>query len=251
MPAWLSGEFTLGPAREGAAKPPWPGIAVDGAAHFDWEDIALDGETLYIADVGNNGNARRDLAVYAVPEPNPEAVERTHILKRLPVVYPDQGAFPDPVRWHFDCEAVFVYKGKLHFLTKHRIAGQINLPETGANLYRLDTQHTDRPNRLKKLDGLPDLGGWVTGADVSPDGKTLAVLCHAPIASVWLFELGKTGDRLLHGAARRLVLEGAKQCEAVCFADNDTLLVTNEQRDIFRLRTEEFAPTGTPGAGRR
>ena len=52
-------------------KPPYPGVRLDGAANFDWEDIAIDGETLYVPDMGNNGNARRDLGVYVLPEPNP------------------------------------------------------------------------------------------------------------------------------------------------------------------------------------
>lgn len=241
MPGYLGRTFSLGEAPAPGTTL-YPGIQIDGAANFDWEDITLDGDTLYISDLGNNGNARRDLAVYVLPEPNPEAVDRSHVLKRLPVVYPDQRAFPDPASWHFDCEAVFVYRGRLHVLTKHRAPGQINVPETGTNLYRLDTQHTDQVNVLRKLDSAGDLGGWVTGADVSPDGGTLAVLCHAPVASVWLFDLRGAGDRLLSGPTRRLVLEGAQQCEGICFADNETLLVTNEQRDIFRLKVADFRP---------
>lgn len=238
LPGWLRGDFYAGAKEEG--KRPYPGVQIDGAVNFDWEEIATDGDLLYISDLGNNGNARRDIALYVLPEPNPEAVDRAYVLKRLPVAYPDQKAFPDPTNWHFDCEAIFVYRGKVHLLTKHRAPGQIGVPETGTNLYRLETQHTDRVNRLKKLDGKADLGGWVTGASVSPDGKTLAVLCHAPVASVWLFDLGKTGDRLLSGRARRLILTGANQCEAVAFEDETHLLVTNEQRDIFRLSVDEF-----------
>ena len=60
--------------------------------------------------MGNNGNARRDLAVYVVKEPNPEANLQAHSLKRIPVAYPDQKAFPDE-QWHYDCEAVFVFRG--------------------------------------------------------------------------------------------------------------------------------------------
>lgn len=244
MPGWLGGDFYVG-ATAVEGKKPYPGISVGLAANSDWEDIALDNDTLYLADVGNNGNARRDLGVYVVPEPNPEAIESTRAIKWLPVAYPDQEAFPGST-WQFDCEAVFVHRGKLHFVTKHRAAGQINTPATGASLYRLDSDHTDRVNVLKKLDGLTDLGGWVTAADLSPDGKTLAVLCQAPVASVWLFEVGKTGDRLLSGAARRLLLTGAKQCEAICFDNNDRLIVMNEQRDIFRFRVADFTPA-TPG----
>ncbi len=188
MPSWLAANFYVGAAAAAAAvegKKAFPGVRVDMAANFDWEDIAIDGDTLYIADVGNNGNARRDLGVYVLTEPNPEAVDRTRTRKWLPVAYPDQDTFPGD-RWHFDCEAVFVFGGKLHFLTKHRASRQIGTPETGSNLYRLTTDYTDRVNVLEKVDSHRDLGGWVTGADLSPDGKTLAVLCQGPVQSVWL-----------------------------------------------------------------
>ena len=102
----------------------WPGHAIDNATHFDWEDIALADGVLYVADVGNNGNARRDLGVYVVNEPDPLAIPRMRALSYLPVRYPDQEDHPGDV-WHFDCEAVFVADGVLHFLTKHRQSRQI------------------------------------------------------------------------------------------------------------------------------
>jgi hypothetical protein len=236
IPPWLRNSYYVGEPQPG--KKEYPGISVDMATNNDWEDIAIDGDTLYLADTGNNGNARRDLGVYVLPEPNPEGVERARVLKWIPIAYPEQTAYPGS-EWHFDCEAIFIRRGKLYFLTKHRVSGQIGTPETGTHLYRLDTQHTDRVNRLKRIDSARDLGGWVTGADLSPDGRTLAVLCHAPVASVWLFE-AESGDRFLSGRARRLILRGAGQCEAVCFTDNNTLIVTNEDRDLFRLSVSEF-----------
>ncbi len=245
MPPWIGSEFYVG-ATPVEGKKPYPGIQIAPATNYDWEDIAYDGDKLYLSDMGNNGNARRDLGIYVVNEPNPVGVTATKPLRWLPIAYPDQTDFP-PKDWFFDCEAIFVWKGKVHFLTKHRAMGQINIPATGTNLYRLDTEYTDKMNVLKKLDVASDLGGWITAADVSPDGKTLAVLCHAPIASVWLFELGKSGDKLLSGKARRLVLTGAKQCEAICFDDNDKLIVTNEDRDIFRLSAADFRPAQVPG----
>lgn len=239
VPTWLASSYSADVAVEG--KPVYLGIGVSLAANYDWEDIALDDDTLYIADTGNNGNARRDLGVYVVPEPNPAAVEGTRITKWLPIAYADQKAFP-PEQWHFDCEAIFVVKHKLYFVTKWRVGDKIGQPDKGASLYRLDTEYTDRTNVLKLVDTRADLGGWVTAADVSPDGKTLAVLCQAPVASVWLFDISSGGDKFLSRPARRLVLNGAKQCEAICFDDAGSLLVTNEQRDIFRVKMADFAP---------
>jgi hypothetical protein len=229
--------------RDSSARPEDPaavyeGIQIEGAVNIDWEDIACDGDTLYIADVGNNGNARRDLAVYVVKEPNPEATLQAHTLKRLPVAYPDQKVFPGDV-WHFDCEAIFVFKGKLYLLTKHRAPRQLSTPENGTKLYRLDTQHTDRVNTLTLVDTHSDLGGWVTAAAMSPDERRLVVLCQAPQQSIWLFERPTRGDKFLtEGKAKRIPIQNGKQCEAIEWVDNRRLVITNEQREIFVVEVD-------------
>ncbi|MDW8107121.1 MAG: hypothetical protein RMK45_06565, partial [Armatimonadota bacterium] len=178
-------------------------------------------------------NARRDLAIYVLKEPNPETTLQTHVLKRIPVAYPDQKAFPGEV-WHFDCEAIFVFRGKLYCLTKHRAPRSLDTPETGTKLYRLDTEHADRLNILTLVDSHSDLGGWVTAAAMSPDEQVLAVLCQAPQQAIWLFERPAESDKFLsQGKARRILIQNGKQCEAIEWIDNTRLVITNEQREIF------------------
>jgi hypothetical protein len=163
FPIRLDGSVVIPPfvsRRDTSDRPEDPsvvyeGIHIEGAVNIDWEDIAIDGDTLYIADVGNNGNARRDLAVYVVKEPNPEATLQAHALKRIPIAYPDQKAFPDE-KWHFDCEAVFVFRGKLYFITKHRAPRQIEHPRTKRD--SVSAGHdAHRPREL------PDTGGLARG----------------------------------------------------------------------------------------
>lgn len=216
----------------------WPGHAIDGATHFDWEDLALADGVLYIADVGNNGNARRDLGVYVVNEPDPLAVPRMRALTYLPVRYPDQTDHPGDV-WHFDCEGVFVADGALYFLTKHRQPRQIRNAAPGTKLYRLDTRHTDRENVLTLVSRREDVS-QVTGADLSPDGGRLAV---ATYTTLWIFDKPATGDDWLSGKTWRLDLDTAvaRQLEAVAWEDQANLRLTNEQRDIFRARVADFS----------
>jgi hypothetical protein len=243
VPPWFSRRDDAGVVD--AAPRIFEGVQIDGATNFDWEDIAIDGDTLYIADVGNNGNARRDLGVFAVTEPNPQAVDRSRYLAWYPVAYPDQREFPPSGRWPFDCEAVFALRGKLFFITKHRV-GSAGTPDIGANLYRMDTRHTDRVNVLRKVDEAKNLGGWVTAADVSPDGQTLAVLVQAPVQSVWLFSAKQRGDRMLSGPASRFVFSGGRQCEAICWENDGMLIVSNEQRGMFRIQKSTFSPVARP-----
>ena len=225
----------LWPAWRRVSFDDWQGHAIANAANFDWEAIALHDEVLYIADVGNNSNARRDLGVYAVREPDPLAVDKMRALLFLPVRYPDQREQPGRV-WHFDCEAVFVHQGKLHFITKHREARR-NRFERGAKLYRLDTYHTDRDNALTLI-GRHDAILAATDAALAPDGSRLLVSSQE---ALWLFER-PDGEDWFAGAARKLMLERrvTKQLEAAAWIDDDTLLLINEQRDVMRAKVADF-----------
>ena len=219
----------------------WPGHTIDNAWHFDWESIDVHDGILMIADVGNNGNARRDLGIYLVAEPNPHAVTKARAQGFLEVSYPDQRAFPAE-QWHFDCEAIFVDENEeeLYLITKHREAGRINTQEAGAKLYRLGD------GLLKwtfggdlQLVGSHDGITSATGADLSPDGNTLAVSSYT---ALWLFDRPAEGHNWLAGPARKLDIDirVTKQLEAIAWEDHETLLLINEQRDIMRAKVDEF-----------
>jgi hypothetical protein len=214
------------------APKPYEGLGILGATNTDWEDIAYDGENLYLCDTGNNDNARRDLTVYAVREPNPNAVSTAKAFAAYQVAYPDQKEFPPTGVWAFDCEAVVYRRGQLFFFTKQRIS-RLPFDSTAAYVLDLKKAKTDRVNVLKKLGEAKGLGGWVTAADVSPDGKTVAILTQAPGQSVHFFDMDQPNP--LAKPLRTIKFQGGEQCEAVCFKDSKTLIITNEQRGIFRL----------------
>ena len=229
----LDGKPVVPPAMQDQFKDrPWPGIRVLQASNVDWEDIAFADGRLYIADMGNNLNRRRDLGVYELAEPNPYEADQTRAIRFLPVRYPDQKAFPAE-QWHFDCEAVFVDKGKLYFLTKHRLRGVPLGMIPGTKLYRLDSQSTIKPNVLTLVGRRADLN-MPTAAELSPDGKRLAVLTYM---AVWVFERPQVDDNWLAGKATRLALDRSRMGwnEAVTWQDDATLLIANEQRKLFRV----------------
>ncbi len=215
-------------------KPAWAknrfeGIEIPDAANVDWEDLATDDAgNLYIADTGNNNNARRDLVVYVVREPNPREANRTSVLRKIFFYYPDQKGFP-PEQRNFDAEALAWRNGKLYVLTKHR-------SDTHTKLYRLDCTAPFVMNPAIKI-GEFDMKGMVTAADISPDGRQLAVLTYT---GIWVFESDDGSDNFFAGKVRVLPII-AKQCEGICF-DGDQLVITNEQREIFRVNLGDLLP---------
>jgi hypothetical protein len=210
----------------------WPGFTIDNAWQYDWEDIAISDGILYLADVGNNDNVRRDLGVYVVKEPNPSYAVKARATDFWPVRFPDQSKYPAE-QWHFDCEAIFTFNNKLYFLTKHRKPGEALSWEPGTKLYRMDTKHTDRDNVLKLVDRHERVM-LVTGADVSPDAQHLAVVTYTHL---WVFDRPRRGDKWLQSKARVLPLDRdlVQQNEAIAWESNDSLLMTNENREIFRI----------------
>ncbi len=239
MPAWRRDKFFTQQFEEG--KEPWPGIEMLNSSNVDWEDIAIDDGRLYIADMGNNGNARRDLGFYVVNEPNPTAIDRgARPISFIPVAYPDQQATP-PRDWRFDCEAVFVHEGRLYLLTKYRADRRWDKITYGTSLYRLDTTRTDEVNILTLVSSTDDLRIIPTAADLSPDGQRLAVLSYD---GVWIFEAEDGSDDWLAGKSWRLKLppHQLKQAEAICWDDATTLRIANEQRDIFTLDADLLQP---------
>jgi len=214
-------------------KDEYIGLTIPDAVNIDWEDITTDDQGhLYIAACGNNGNARRDLAIYQIREPNPRAQISTRSFKTFHFAWPDQKAFPPKAR-NFDCEAIFYAHDKIYALSKHR-------SDTFTKLYRFDSLDTDKVNIPTLLDRF-DIGGQVTAADTTEDGRKLAVLTYN---ALWVFTtLEYNSDDYFNGMTYWLPLgANSKQCEAVTFIDDDTLIVTNEQRDLFKVPLTQLVP---------
>lgn len=198
-------------------------VKVVGAHNRDWEDLAMDSAgRIIIEDAGNNLSIRRDLVIYVVPEPEltdaSVAVESTHHFR-----FADQTEFPSLCQ-NFDCEAVFAAGKDLFLFTKHHT-------DTQSRLYRLDLTPSDACQALSPI-AKADVHGMATAADISPDGRRVALLadCH-----IWVFDLHGPPAELFEKSTVRHLGAEMRQSEGVAFDGPDTLLITNEQRDVFRI----------------
>lgn len=234
MPTYSKFSYYGEEAVEG--KELWQGFVVLFAENVDWEDMTSDENYIYIADMGNNGNARQDLGIYLISEIDPTASTQSASIKHMPVSYPEQQAFPPGV-WNFDSESLFSADGSLYVITKHKVPGSIFDWVSGANLYRLDTSFSDQDNILTLVDSNDDITA-ATSAEVSPDGQTLAVLTYT---ALWLFDKPDSGDAWLSSSFSKIDLDpdNVRQTEAVTWENNEVVLITNEQRDMFRINLAE------------
>ncbi len=198
-------------------------VKVRGAQNRDWESLTLDDSgRLYIADTGNNKNDRRNLLIYVVEEPDPWRKRSVRVKWRVPFGYRDQKHFPPREGLPFDVEASFFADGRLHLLTKDR-----SQPRT--RLYRFEPIVGDAKQRLESNDSVASFS-MVTGADLHPDGRRLAVLSYDQIQ---VFERTGPGAPLLANPPRRSRIE-VGQAEGIAW-DGEDLLVVSESCELHRI----------------
>lgn len=218
-------------------------IEVIGAQQQDWEDIAIDDQgRIYLGDIGNNANQRTDLVVYVMPEPDPARDHQVTVSRRIAFRFPELPYPPPASDRNYDAESLFWARGRLYLLTKHR-------SDSRTRLYRFpDLETTDQtvlePVASFDLGGGGRLfGGMATAADVTADGRYLAVLSYHALL---VFEVPDDGDDYLANPVLKIDFPGWRfgQCEAIAWVGRD-LIFGNEQGELFRM-TEPLANVGRP-----
>ncbi|MFL5729566.1 MAG: hypothetical protein ACJ75J_08795 [Cytophagaceae bacterium] len=194
---------------------------VSRSSNYDWEELARDDRgNIYIGDFGNNYNNRRNLRIYIV---NPADSLKTDSIS---FSFEDQKLFP-PAKddMNFDCEAFFWYDHHLYLFSKNRGKGLVKV-------YKLP----DQPGayQAKLFDSL-NVKGMITSADISPDKRNLVLLSYGRI---YFFKLAENGSLRFQGFFCRKFPRGG-QSEAICFLNNNDLLITNEGRKIFLMKRKK------------
>lgn len=189
-----------------------------GAPNLDWEDIATDDAGhLYLGEIGNNDGRLPVRAIYRLDEPDPAEPAEGRLAVTLRWYY----RFPPGER--FDAEGLFVANGRAIVVAK-------TFDGRDAALYAIPL---DRPAPLWKpalpdpIGHLPGFREPATGADLSRDGRRLAV-CATNVARV--YERGRGDSWVLAGKVRY----SRDDVEAICW-DGADLIVAGEDRSVFRI----------------
>jgi hypothetical protein len=219
-------------------------VDVIGAKNVDWEDLAtfeIDGRHyLLIADTGDNGGIRQDLALHVFEEPSDLALPAT-------LAWTVRFRWPDGPR---DCEAAAVdpVRGEVLLVSKKRVP---------AELFRVPLARSGEEHVAEKIGTLagidqPDAGdlarsplygryrAQVTSADLSPNGRVLAVLNYRSIHFL-VRARGADWHSALESELPHLDLPWIPQAEAIAFSlDGQEIRVASEQlpSPLVRFRIE-------------
>lgn len=194
-------------------------VPVQGAKNNDWEDVArgTDG-FLYIGDMGNNENTRRDLQILKVDD------KANKVLGAILFAYADQTEFPPSKQnLNFDCEGFFLHNNAFYLFTKNR--GKSDW----VKLYKVANQ-TQGLQKVSPLDSL-EMKTRITAADISPDGKQVALLGQG-----WIYLFGiDSPEQTFKGSKQQIPLSKVGQAEGLVFVDNQTMMISNESGKLFMV----------------
>ncbi len=211
-------------------------VELEGASNLDWGDITMDYKgNIIIGDTGGNYLFRNIYVLYRFMERNP-------VFKTIPKSEIETIQFKFPYDEKYDIEALFYADNSIYLLTK-------NFGKT--KMYRLEEGDikTDRINVFDYIDEFKFQGSvWaaefadaVTGAAVSKDEKTLAMLTYK---GIWIFERDQPGENFFKEKISYIPLkwdvrETGKKYEAVDFEDHEHLILTTEQGDLYRVKLSD------------
>lgn len=214
-----------------------------GLPATDWEDITQSPSgDLFIGNFGSNCHCRYDLAIYILPASPDEPIDSINFH------YPDQMAFPPGEPWqNFNMEAMFWYRDSLHLFSKNTI-------EKG-NDYTKHYVIPAQPGNYKAI--LRDSFQLkrqqvVTGAAISPDGSSFALLGlyakrflgFIPQSKATIYVFPKfDGDRFFDKKPLKKGIRPyiyALQYEAIDFYDEETLVIGSEKTLIIPAKAKRI-----------
>lgn len=182
-------------------------LTVLNSENIDWEDLTSDSEGhIYIGDFGNNSKKRKDFTIYKVSNPQnaSDKIASEAIHFKLPKEMNSE-----------NFEAFFLYENSFYLFSKGtKNCVLVKVPnEIGKHTAELISEFNLKGKNSK-----------VTSADISADGKTVVLLNHDKL---WKLTNYKSDD-FFSGTIEALAFDHNSQKEGICFKNNSTIYLTDE-----------------------
>jgi hypothetical protein len=216
---------------------------VTSANARDWEDISIgpgpqqNRSYLYIGDIGDNSNARPEIVVYRVAEPDLKTASKNSSKARPLTTEPAEAIrlkFPDGKH---DAEALLVHPqtGNLYIMTKVAFANPVVYQATAP----LSTGTTITMKRIGEVHVPSLFGGAITGGSVSPDGRRVALCDYFQGYELVLPASAKNFNDIWKVRMTGFDLGKRQQGEAIAYRlDGNALLATSEGKQADLIQVE-------------
>ncbi len=205
---------------------------VEGAKNADWEDIAAFKDKagkcfIYIGEVGNNKLKRPEHLIYRVAEPivKPDDARSsrtepiaTNLAESVRFTYPD---------FDQDAETLLVHPhtGTIYVVTK-RVSGPAGVYRVKADFGSADASKAESVGELS-VPAIPN--GFLTGGDISPDGRHLIVCDYTRAYEYELPQSSAEFDDIWRQVPTPIELGARKVGESICYSiDGSSVFATSE-----------------------
>lgn len=216
-------------------------IEIENKTNADWEALAQDNNFIYIGDVGNNKGNRTNLKVFKVAKEDLDLTEDISSVaaEEIKFSYADQDDFSEREYTHeFDCASMLSFQDELYLFSK-------DWKNFKTTIYKLPKQSGDY--KLEPSDSF-DVNGLITGADLSSDGKYLALLGYTISVFnpenlkpfIYLFKFDSSNTFGAKTVFLNMNSIAGSQPEGVVFVDNNKLAFSTEKTNTFSQKVFEI-----------
>ncbi len=189
---------------------------IEGVKNHDWEDLTKDDKFIYVADMGNNYDTRKNLSIIKIP------IDANNNLKTdiIEFNYPEQNDFRFKQLSQFDAEALISIDDFLVIFTKNRKTKKTDI----YTLPKLAGSYN-----AKKIGNL-DTNSIITGGDYDKKNELLILTSTISFDEYYIlkiedFSLKNKNDYKIEMYEIPI---GKTQVEAVKIIDSNTFWITSE-----------------------
>lgn len=189
---------------------------IEGVKNHDWEDLTKDDKFIYVADMGNNYDTRKNLSIIKIP------IDFNNYLKPdiIEFDYPEQDDFRYKQLSQFDAEALISIDDFLVIFTKNRKTKKTDI----YTLPKLAGSYN-----AKKIGSL-DTNSIITGGDYDQKNELLILTSTISFDEYYILKIENFSlkNKKDYEIEMYEIPIGKTQVEAVKIIDSNTFWITSE-----------------------
>ncbi len=208
-------------------------VIIKNAKNVDWEDITQDDLYIYICDIGNNSNSRKDQIIYKISKSD-YLNNKEVIAEKIGVSFLEQTNFSKSDKnTNFDAEAVVSIDNSLFLFTK-------NWGDLKTSVYKVPKE---KGNYKIQKTGTYNVKGLITGADYDKSRKTIMLTGYQSFIPFIVKITNFSSDNPLNGKIekKRISINGSIQIEGVAANPDGSFYMSAEETTGFAAMLYKFS----------
>lgn len=200
-------------------------VTISNAVNIDMEDIAQDENSIYLCDIGNNSNKRKNQTIYKISKAD-YLIKDKVVAEIIRIKYKEQINFTKTNRkTNFDAEAVVNINDELFLFTK-------NWGDLKTSVYKIPKEKGNYT--LTKIDSF-DINGLITAATYNENTKTVILTGYLDFKPFIVELTNFSSNSPLDGKIdkKSIVVSGSKQIEGITVNPDGSYYMSAEESSGF------------------